>query len=97
MQSSQEFIEQLGTTVYTVSKRTGISQTALSEIIKGKRNISPTNALKLSKFFGVSDCFFINIQTKYNLDLAKEKNKQPLSKITPFEIMSANREKILKL
>jgi len=81
----EEFIEPLELTPYAVSKETGITQTALGEILKGKRNISAINALKLSKYFGVSENFFINIQTRYNLDLAKEKAKKHLSKIVPFK------------
>jgi len=86
----EEFIEPLELTPYAVSKETGISQTALGEILKGKRNISAINALKLSKYFGVSENFFINIQTRYNLDLAKEKAKVPLSKIVPFNAPKLN-------
>ena len=80
----EEFIEPLELTAYAVAKGTGIPQTALGEILRGKRNISAINALKLSKFFGVSESFFLNIQNKYNLDLAKDKAKKPLSKIIPF-------------
>ena len=87
----EEFIEPLELTPYAVSKETGISQTALGEILKGKRNISAINALKLSKYFGVSKNFFINIQTRYNLDLAKEKAKKPLSKIVPFNAPKLNK------
>lgn len=92
----EEFIEPLEITVYAVSKGTGIPQTALSEIINGKRNISAINALKLSKFFGVSENFFMNIQTRYDLDLAKEKAKQPLSKITPLQRPSFSNHGVLK-
>ena len=81
----EEFIEPLEITAYAVSKGTGITQTAIGEIIKGKRNISPVNALKLSKYFGLSESFFMNIQGRYDLDLAKEKAKKPLSKIVPFK------------
>lgn len=81
----EEFIDPLEITAYAVSKGTGITQTAIGEIIKGKRNISPVNALKLSKFFGVSESFFMNIQARYDLDLAKEKARKPLSKIVPFK------------
>jgi len=89
----EEFIEPLELTPYAVAKGTGIPQTALGEILKGTRNISAINALKLSKFFGVSESFFINIQTRYNLDVAKEKAKQPLSKIIPFKPLNQdNRE-----
>ena len=91
----EEFIEPLGITVYSVSKGTGIPQTALSEIIKGKRNISAINALKLSKFFSVSESFFMNIQTRYDLDLAKEKAEKPLSKITPLAKPSFDNHGIL--
>jgi antitoxin HigA-1 len=89
----EEFIGPLKLTPYAVAKGTGIPQTALGEILKGTRNISAINALKLSKFFGVSESFFINIQTRYNLDLAKEKAKQHLSKIIPFKPLNHdNRE-----
>ena len=81
----EEFIEELELTAYAVSKGTGISQTALGEILKGKRNISPISALKLSKFFNVSENFFIYIQSQYGLDKAKEKVKTPFSKIIPFK------------
>ena len=81
----EEFIEPLNLTPYAVAKGTGIPQTALGEILKGTRNISAINALKLSKFFGVSESFFINIQSRYSLDIAKEKAKHPLSKIIPFK------------
>ncbi len=80
----EEFIEAFDLTPYAVAKRTGIPQTALSEILRGKRNISATNALKLSEFFGVSESFFINIQTRCNLDIAKEKAQEALSEIIPF-------------
>jgi addiction module HigA family antidote len=91
----EEFIDPLEISVYAVSKGTGIPQTALSEIIKGKRNISAINSLKLSKFFTVSESYFINIQARYDLDLAKEKAKKPLSKIKPFQKQSYKKQGIL--
>lgn len=92
----EEFIDPLGLTPYAVSKGTGIPQTALGQIIKGKRNISAINALKLSKYFGVSESFFINVQTRYNLDLAKEKAKIPLSKILPFNAAKPNNNDLME-
>lgn len=91
----EEFMEPLGITAYAVSKGSGIPQTALGEILKGKRNISPINALKLSKFFGASGTFFLNIQSRYDLDLAKEKAPKPLSKIIPFKRSDLKNEKLL--
>lgn len=92
----EEFIESLDITAYAVSKGTGIPQTALGEILKGKRNISPINALKFSKNFGVSENFFLNIQSRYDLDLAKEKAKHPLSKKVFFKRPNFDDEELLK-
>lgn len=92
----EEFIESLEITAYAVSKGTGISQTALGEILKGKRNISPVNGLKLSKFFAVSEDYFINIQSRYDLDVAKEKARGPLAKIIPFKRNDLNNEELFE-
>ena len=86
----EEFLEELEAfTPYAVSKATGISQTALGEILKGKRGISPQNALKLSKYLGMSESFFINLQTHYNLELAKESHEGSLA--TAFKTLSKER------
>lgn len=69
----EEFMEPMDVSAYQISKETGISETALSQIIKGTRGISIPNALKLSRFFGLSDKYFANLQLHYSLDLEKEK------------------------
>ncbi len=80
----EEFMEPLELSAYAVSKGTGISATALGQIVKGKRGITPTTGLKLSKFLGMSEAYFVNLQTQYDLDRAKEKSKDTLREITPF-------------
>ena len=80
----EEFIEPLGLSAYKVSKEAKIDQTALGQILRGKRKITPVNALKLSKFFGMSEEFFLNLQTRYDLDLAKESGKKAICQIIPF-------------
>ena len=80
----EEFLEPLELSNYAVSKATGISQTALGEIIKGKRKISTTNGLRLSKYFGLSDDYFIKIQMQYEIDKVRKSEKKSLSKIVKF-------------
>ena len=92
----EEFIEALGLTPYAVSKATNITQTALGEILKGKRSISAVNALKLAKYFNVSEGYFLNLQTKYNLDRAKEESKKPLAKIIPFKSQEPDNIELLE-
>ena len=92
----EEFIEPFELTPYAISKETGITQTALGEILKGKRSISAVNALKLSKFFGVSESYFLNLQTKYTLDIAKEKSKKALAQIIPFRRKGSDNIELLE-
>ncbi len=80
----EEFIEAFGLSAYKVSQETGISQTALGEILRGKRSISPANSLKLAKFFGMSEDFFANLQTQYELDKAKSREGKKIAQIIPF-------------
>jgi addiction module HigA family antidote len=81
----EEFIEPFGLSTYAVSKATGISQTALGEIIKGKRGISPTNGLRLAKYFGLSDEYFVKLQMQFEIDTARQKDQKSLSKIIKFD------------
>ena len=55
----EEFLEPLSITAYRLSKDTGIPQTRLSEIIRGRRRITAATALRLSKYFGVSPRFWL--------------------------------------
>jgi len=88
----EEFIDELDLSVYKVLKGTGINQTALGEITKGKRNISPINALKLANFFGLSEDYFATLQTHYNLDCAKRTGDSRLSKVVPFSRKRTNED-----
>jgi len=60
------------------------------------RNKASINSLKLSKFFNVSENFFINIQSQYDLDKAKEKAENSLSKIIPFKRKEISNNSLLE-
>ncbi len=80
----EEFMVPLGITAYRLSKDTGISNMAISEIVRGKRSISPRVAIRLSKYFGLSEDYFSRLQLQYDLDLIKEKEGNEVDKIHPF-------------
>ena len=80
----EEFIEPLGLTAYKVAKDIDIPQTALGEIIKGKRGISAQVGLKLSKYFEMSEEFFVKIQMQFDIDKTKIAQHESLAKIIPF-------------
>ncbi len=79
----EEFMLPFGLTAYRLSKDTGISNMAISEIVRGKRNITPRVAIRLSKYFGVSEGYFSRLQLQYDLDLIKEKEGGEVDKIHP--------------
>ncbi len=77
----EEFMEPLGVSAYRISKDTGISNMTISEIIRGKRNITPRVGIRLSKYFGLSEGYFSRLQLKYDLDLIKEKEGNEVNRI----------------
>lgn len=50
----------------------------INEIVQGKRSITPDTALRLSRFFGLSERFWINLQARYGLEMEKDRLKNRL-------------------
>jgi addiction module HigA family antidote len=77
----EEFMEPYKISAYRLSKETGIDKMTLSGVLRGLRNITPQTALKLSKFFGLSEKFWINLQIDYDLRITKHELHKDLDKI----------------
>lgn len=67
----KEFLEPLGITQYRLAKDTSVPPRRINEIVHGKRAISADTALRLSRFFGTSERFWLNLQTRYDLEMEK--------------------------
>jgi len=87
----EEFLKPFGLTAYRLAKDTGISNMVISEIVRGKRNITPGGGIRLSKYFGVSEGYFSRLQLQYDLDLIKEREGKEVKKIR--QIMPAIQQK----
>ncbi len=86
----EEFMDPYGISAYRLAKETGIDKMTLSAILKGKRAISSITALKISKFFGLSERYWINLQSDYDLRIAKHKIIKELTNIqTISEVQTA--------
>jgi addiction module HigA family antidote len=70
----KEFIRPNKLTVYHVAKSSGIPQSTLQLIISGKRGITTATALRLALYFGMDAQFWLNLQSEYDLRMAKRKN-----------------------
>jgi addiction module HigA family antidote len=77
----EEFLDPMGISVYRLSKETGLSQTRLSQIIKGKRSVTAETAIKIGKFFGVAAEFWMNLQSLYDIEEAKKQYRKEIKSI----------------
>ena len=74
----------MGISVYRLSKETGLSQTRISQIVKGERSITAETALKLGKFFDVPPEFWMNLQALYDIEEAQKRYKKDIESIHTF-------------
>ncbi|MCK6629621.1 MAG: HigA family addiction module antitoxin [Anaerolineae bacterium] len=76
----EEFLKPLEISQYRLAKDINVPARRINEIVLGKRAISPDTALRLSKYFGLSERFWINLQTRYDLEKEKDKLQDRLEK-----------------
>ena len=79
----EEYLDELGMSAYQLAKGLGVQQTAVSEILKGRRGISPIMALRLGRFFRTSPQFWLNLQATYDLRETEAKMGDKLAEIEP--------------
>lgn len=69
----EDFLVPMGLTQYRLAKGIGVPRRRVNEIILGKRGISADTALRLARFFGTSAEFWINLQTRFDLELLRDR------------------------
>lgn len=67
----EEFMRPLEITQYRLAKDINVPETRVAAILKGKRRITPDSALRLSRYFHMSDRFFSNLQSHYDIEIEK--------------------------
>ncbi|MGH6720180.1 MAG: HigA family addiction module antitoxin [Alphaproteobacteria bacterium] len=68
-----DFLEPLGMSQYALAKAIDVPQIRVSEIVNGKRAITPDSALRLARYFGTSPEFWMGMQASYDLETARDK------------------------
>ena len=69
----EEFLKPLGISQYRLSKDISVPARRINEIVQGKRSISADTALRLSRYFNLSERFWLNLQARYDLEVEKDK------------------------
>ena len=76
----EDFLEPMGISQYKLSKDISVPPRRINEIVQGKRSISADTALRLSRYFGLSERFWLNLQSRYDLEVEKDKLDVRLAK-----------------
>lgn len=69
----EEFLEPMEITQYRLAKDIGVPARRINEIVLGKRRITADTALRLSRYFGLSERFWMNLQARYDLEVEKDR------------------------
>lgn len=81
----EEFLNPMGITQRQLADAIHVSYQRINEIVNRRRGITPSTALRLSKFFDVSPDFWLNMQLRWDLYLAKNAELQDLKKIASYK------------
>jgi addiction module HigA family antidote len=81
-----DFLEPLGVTQHHLAISIGVPPRRINEIVHGKRRVSADTALRLARYFGTSERFWINLQARYDLELERDHLGPALDAIKPLAV-----------
>jgi len=80
----EEFLIPMSITQRDLSKAIHVPYQRINEIVNGRRGITPSTALRLAKFFNMSEDFWMNLQLRWDLYRAKRLEEKKLQMINPY-------------
>ncbi|MBV9449963.1 MAG: HigA family addiction module antidote protein [Streptosporangiaceae bacterium] len=84
----EEFLRPLEVSQYQLAKEISVPARRINEIVHGQRRVSADTALRLARFFGTSERFWLNLQSRYDLELEKDRLGDELDGIRPLDAVS---------
>ena len=86
----EEFLKPLGISQYKLAKDINVPAPRINEIVHGKRSISADTALRLSRYFNLSERFWLNLQARYDLEVEKDRLDDRIeTEVKVFQAQSA--------
>jgi addiction module HigA family antidote len=76
----KEFLEPLGISQYRLAKDISVPPRRINEIVHGRRGISADTALRLARYFDTTERFWLNLQTRFDLEVEKDRLKGRLDR-----------------
>jgi addiction module HigA family antidote len=80
----EEFLEPLHLSQNRLANAIGVPPRRINEIVLGKRRITADTALRMSRFFGTSERFWMNLQSRFDLELERDRIGKELEQIKPL-------------
>jgi addiction module HigA family antidote len=84
----EEFLEPLHVSQYQLAKSVSVPPRRINEIVHGQRRISADTALRLARYFGTTERFWMNLQARYDLEVEKDRLGSALDEIQPLSAAS---------
>ena len=81
----EEYLEPLGVTQHRLAVAIGVPPRRINEIVHGKRRITADTALRMARYFGTSERFWMNLQGRYDLEVERDRLADTLEEITPLK------------
>lgn len=81
----EEFLGPLDVTQHRLAVSIGVPPRRINEIVHGKRRITADTALRLARYFGTTDRFWLNLQTRYDLEVERDRLAGTLEAIHPLQ------------
>ena len=81
----EDFLTPLQVTQHHLAVSIGVPPRRINEIVHGKRRITADTALRLARYFGTTDRFWLNLQTRYDLEIEKDHLGATLEQIHPLQ------------
>ncbi|MPY97655.1 MAG: HigA family addiction module antidote protein [Actinophytocola sp.] len=81
----EEFLIPLEITQHRLAVEIGVPPRRINEIVHGKRRISADTALRLARYFGTSERFWINVQSRYDIEVERDRLGPTLDAIRPLQ------------
>lgn len=82
----EEFLKPLGISKYRLSKDIHVTPIRITQIIQGKRSVTADTALRLSRYFGTTAEFWMNIQRRFDLEKATDELADEIATIEPRKV-----------
>jgi addiction module HigA family antidote len=80
----REYLEPLGVTQHRLALAIGVPPRRINEIVHGKRRITADTALRMARYFGTTERFWLNLQGRYDVEIERDRLVETLDEIQPL-------------